>query len=73
MHNNNGINIDSSDDVQIRNCDVNSRDDALAIKATSAAKPSRNIVASDCKLSSRSKYYGDAVTGARRAVRSLGS
>ena len=50
--NNDGINIDSSEHVRVRNCDVNSRDDALVIKSTSA-KPSRDIVASDCKLSTR--------------------
>ena len=53
MHNNDGINIDSSENVRVRNCDVISGDDALVIKATSATKPSRDIVASDCKLSTR--------------------
>ena len=53
LHNNDGINIDSSENVRVRNCDVNSGDDALVIKSTSATKPSRDIVASDCKLSTR--------------------
>jgi parallel beta-helix repeat protein len=53
MPNNDGINIDSSENVQVRNCDVISGDDALVIKATSRSKPSRNIVASRCKLSTR--------------------
>ncbi|MEO5716385.1 MAG: glycosyl hydrolase family 28 protein [Luteolibacter sp.] len=53
MHNNDGINIDSSENLRIRDCDVVSGDDALVIKATSAGKPSRDIVASDCKLSTR--------------------
>jgi polygalacturonase len=53
MHNNDGINIDSSEDVRVRNCDIVSGDDALVIKATSATKPSRNITASDCQLSTR--------------------
>ena len=53
MHNNDGINLDSSESVRVRHCDVISGDDALVIKATSATKPSRDIVASDCKLSTR--------------------
>lgn len=52
LHNNDGINLDSSEDVRVRHCDVNSGDDALVIKATSS-KPSRDIAASDCKLSTR--------------------
>lgn len=51
MHNNDGINIDSSERVRVRDCDVNSGDDALVIKATSAGHPSRDIVASRLKLS----------------------
>jgi polygalacturonase len=51
LHNNDGINIDSSEDIAVRNVDVNSGDDALVIKST-GARPSRNIVASNCKLSS---------------------
>ena len=50
MANNDGIDLDSSANIQIRHCDINSGDDALVIKATST-KPSRDIVASDCKLS----------------------
>ena len=53
MHNNDGVNIDSSENVRVRNCDVISGDDALVIKSTSAKYPSRDIVASDCKLSTR--------------------
>jgi parallel beta-helix repeat protein len=53
LHNNDGINIDSSENVRVRNCDVNSGDDALVIKSTSATRPSRDIVASGCKLSTR--------------------
>ncbi len=51
LANNDGINIDSSEHVRVNDCDVVSGDDALVIKATSAARPSRDIVASDCKLS----------------------
>ncbi len=53
MHNNDGIDLDSCENVQVRNCDIISGDDAFCIKATSAGKPSRNIVATDCKLSTR--------------------
>jgi polygalacturonase len=53
MHNNDGVNIDSSEDVQVKNCDVVSGDDALVIKSTSRAHPTKNIAASDCKLSTR--------------------
>lgn len=53
MHNNDGINIDSCENVQVRDCDVISGDDALVIKSTSAGKPSRDIVATRCKLSTR--------------------
>jgi len=53
MHNNDGINIDSCEDVRVRNCDVASGDDALVIKSTSRAHPSRNIEAANCRLSTR--------------------
>lgn len=52
MHNNDGIDIDSSESIRIKNCDVISGDDALVIKATGAGFPSRDIVATGCKLSS---------------------
>jgi polygalacturonase len=53
MHNNDGVNLDSSENVRVRNCDVISGDDALVIKSTSSSKPSRNIEATNCKLSTR--------------------
>jgi polygalacturonase len=52
MRNNDGIDVDSCENVRVRNCDVNSGDDALVIKSTSDGRPSRDIVASECKLSS---------------------
>ncbi len=52
LANNDGINIDSSENLRIRNCDVNSGDDALVIKSTSAT-PSRDIIATNCKLSTK--------------------
>jgi polygalacturonase len=53
MPNNDGIDLDSCENVSVRHCDIISGDDALCIKATSAAKPSRDIEATDCKLSTR--------------------
>ncbi len=53
MHNNDGINIDSCENVRVRNCDVASGDDALVIKSTSRALPSRDIQATHCRLSTR--------------------
>src|ERR1043165_8017319 len=53
MPNNDGVNLDSSENVRVRNCDVVSGDDALVIKATSSTKPSRDIEATNCKLSTR--------------------
>jgi polygalacturonase len=50
LANNDGINIDSSENIRINNCDVVSGDDALVIKSTSPI-PSRDIIASNCKLS----------------------
>jgi polygalacturonase len=52
LKNNDGINIDSSQNVVVRKCDVISGDDALVIKSTST-QPCREIVASDCALSTR--------------------
>ncbi len=53
MPNNDGIDLDSCENVRVRRCDIISGDDALCIKATSSAKPSRDIEAVDCKLSTR--------------------
>jgi len=53
MPNNDGINLDSSENIRVSNCDVISGDDALVIKSTSAARPSRDITATNCKLSTR--------------------
>lgn len=52
LRNNDGVDIDSSQHVRVRNCDVVSGDDALVIKST-GMKPSRDIVATGCKLSTR--------------------
>lgn len=53
LRNTDGIDLDSSQAVHIQHCDVVSGDDALVIKSTLAAQPSRDIVATDCKLSTR--------------------
>jgi polygalacturonase len=52
LRNNDGIDLDSCQRVRIRDCDIESGDDALCLKATSAL-PCRNITASGCKLSTR--------------------
>ena len=50
--NNDGIDLDSCEGVRIRDCDIESGDDALCLKATSPL-PCRNITASGCKLSTK--------------------
>ncbi|ARV16574.1 glycoside hydrolase family 28 protein [Polaribacter sp. SA4-12] len=50
-HNNDGIDIDSSYDVIIKNCDIDTGDDAVCVKTTSP-KPSYNIDVSNCNLKS---------------------
>lgn len=52
IQNNDGVNIDSSEDIHVNHCDVVSGDDALVIKSTSRSLPCRRITASDCELSS---------------------
>ncbi|CAM4285260.1 glycoside hydrolase family 28 protein [Zobellia nedashkovskayae] len=49
--NNDGIDLDSSYDAVIKNCDINTGDDAICIKTTSP-KPTYNVKISDCKLRS---------------------
>ncbi len=49
--NNDGIDIDSSENVFIENCDISSGDDAICIKATSDL-PSCHIEARNCKITS---------------------
>jgi polygalacturonase len=52
MVNNDGIDLDSCEDIRIRDCDIESGDDALCLKATSPL-PCRDITASGCKLSTK--------------------
>ncbi|MEW4922867.1 glycosyl hydrolase family 28 protein [Algibacter sp. 2305UL17-15] len=49
--NNDGIDIDSSHDVQITNCYINTGDDAICLKTTSPL-PTYNVKVSDCTLKS---------------------
>ncbi len=49
--NNDGIDLDSSHDVVIKNCDINSGDDAMCFKTTSPL-PCYNVHVSDCKFKS---------------------
>ena len=52
LANNDGIDIDSCDNVRITDCDIDTGDDAICLKATSA-KPCRNITVTGCKLRTR--------------------
>jgi len=50
-HNNDGIDIDSSQNVRIANCNISSGDDAIVLKSTSDL-PCKNITITNCVLSS---------------------
>lgn len=49
LFNNDGIDVDSSHDVTIRDCDVESGDDAICMKTTDTA-PTYNVTISGCRL-----------------------
>ncbi|WP_282074417.1 glycoside hydrolase family 28 protein [Maribacter aquivivus] len=49
--NNDGIDLDSSHDIVIKNCTINSGDDAICIKSTSPL-PTYNVEVSNCTLKS---------------------
>jgi polygalacturonase len=49
LANNDGIDIDSCQNVSIDNCDIDSGDDALCLKTTST-QPTRDITAVNCRL-----------------------
>ncbi|AUP80541.1 glycoside hydrolase family 28 protein [Flavivirga eckloniae] len=49
--NNDGIDLDSSHNITIKNCDINTEDDAVCIKSTSPL-PTHNVAVKDCKLKS---------------------
>ena len=50
LENNDGIDIDASENVCIDGCDINCGDDAICLKATSV-NPCRNIHARNCRVS----------------------
>jgi polygalacturonase len=52
LPNNDGIDIDSSESVRVNDCDIDTGDDAVCLKTTSAL-PCRNVNVTGCKLSSR--------------------
>jgi polygalacturonase len=52
LPNNDGIDIDSSEDVRVSDCDIDTGDDALCLKTTSL-QPCRNVNITGCKLASR--------------------
>jgi hypothetical protein len=49
---NDGIDIDGCEDVRIKDCDINSGDDALCFKTTSSKMACKNIVVSGMRLKS---------------------
>ncbi|MBC7784946.1 MAG: glycoside hydrolase family 28 protein [Burkholderiales bacterium] len=51
LSNNDGIDIDSCQRVVIKDCDIDSGDDAICFKATSG-KPCRDVTVSNCRLKS---------------------
>ncbi len=55
-HNNDGIDIDCCSRVRISNCDINSGDDAIVLKAT-APKDCEQVAISNCILSSRCNAF----------------
>ena len=52
LQNTDGIDVDSSENIRISHCDINTRDDAIVLKSTSTL-PTRHVSANDCTLSSR--------------------
>ena len=50
LENNDGIDVDASENVVIDGCDINCGDDAICLKATSV-NPCRNIHAKNCRVS----------------------
>lgn len=51
LSNNDGIDVDSCESVRIQNCDIDTGDDAICLKTTSAL-PCRQIEVRDCRLKS---------------------
>ncbi len=55
-NNNDGIGIDSSEDVRISNCVIRSGDDAIVVKTTTP-RPTQNVVVTNCVLSSHTNAF----------------
>ena len=55
-HNGDGIDIDSCEDVEVANCDIDTADDSITLRANTAKlkvkRPCARIRVSDCRLSS---------------------
>ncbi len=49
---NDGLDIDGCEEVFVRGCSITTSDDAIALKATRIGHPCRDVVISDCRLSS---------------------
>ena len=56
LANNDGIDLDSCEGVRIRDCDIESGDDAICLKATSPL-PCRDIAVNGCKLSTKCNAF----------------
>jgi polygalacturonase len=52
--NNDGIDIDSSENVDVRNVDIDTADDAICIKTTQAGRGVKNVLVKGGVLASRS-------------------
>lgn len=67
--NNDGIDIDSSRDVLVRGCRIDTSDDALCLKSEGAS-PCENVVCSDCLLASHASAIklGTASIGGFRNI-----
>jgi hypothetical protein len=53
IFNNDGIDVDSSSDVELTACDINTADDAVCIKTTLEGVPLQRVKVHDCRLRSR--------------------
>ncbi|MBO5940001.1 MAG: hypothetical protein J6R18_02250, partial [Kiritimatiellae bacterium] len=55
-HNGDGIDIDSCEDVEVADCDIDTADDCITLRANTSRlkvkRPCRNIAVSNCRLSS---------------------
>jgi polygalacturonase len=52
LANNDGLDIDSCEGVRVTDCDIDTGDDAICLKTTSA-QPCRNVTVTRCQLASR--------------------